>query len=58
MLLLSLRATCTQVLGKCKYPPSYHRNILKRHLVYIFVPVEFILVQFHVFMIDKVYSMD
>ena len=43
---------------KCKYPPLYHGNILKTHLVYRFVPVEFILVQFPIFTIDQVYSMD
>lgn len=58
MFLLSLRTTCTQAMGKCKYPPSYHRHILKRHLVYRFVPVEFDLVQFPIFMIDQVHSMD
>ena len=57
MFLLSLRTMCTQVMGKCKYPSSYHSIILKRHLVYKFVPMEFVLVQFPIFMIDQVYSM-
>ena len=54
MFLLSLRTMCTQVIGKCKYPSSYHSIILKRHLVYRFVPMEFVLVQFPIFMIDQV----
>ena len=54
MFLLSLRTMCTQAIVKCKYPSSYHSIILKRHPVYKFVPMEFVLVQFPIFVIDQV----